>query len=363
MLREGKFGLAEMVVLLAMSNMARIFMTYPRSLVEVAGPAAWLTPLPGLALALLGVYFFWLLLKPHPDKTIVEITESALGPVIGTFINVIYVIFFLAVGITFSRIFSEAMLVSILPRTPISVVNTGFIVTAMLGSYLGVEALARSARLTYPFVLGGIIILLVSLYPFYDMSFLFPILGKGPYQVFVQGGLATGVVSEVLIAAVIVHCFASRDIFPAAVSRAMLMGFTYLFILELAMIMDVNWRASTENTLPFYQLTRDIYLGRFFQRVEAIFVIIWGFIGMLKISITLYAASAGLARTLKLPYYRPLIWPLGLIVFIASLLPPDLPTTAVIDSEYLRVYSWLPTLILPLVVLAVDRFKRRRQAS
>lgn len=361
MLREGKFGLAEAVVLLAMSNMARIFMTFPRGVVELAGPAAWLTSLPGLALALLGVYIFWLLLKPHPGKTIVEITESALGPVLGTVFNVVYVVFFLAVGITFSRIFSEALLVSILPRTPISAVHTGFIITALLGSYLGVEALARSARVTYPFVLGGVIILLVSLYPFYNMSYLFPILGKGPYQVFVQGGISCGVVSEVLIAAVIVHCFASRDLFPAAVSRAMLMGFAYLVILELAIIMDANWRAASENTLPFYQLTRGIYLGRFFQRVEAIFVIIWGFIGMIKISITLYAASVTLARTLKLPYHRPLIWPMGLIIFIAGLLPPDLPTTAEIDSDYLRVYGWLPTFVLPLGVLAVDRLRERRR--
>ncbi|MFZ5645479.1 MAG: GerAB/ArcD/ProY family transporter [Bacillota bacterium] len=363
MQEEGKFGLAEAVVLLTMSNMARIFMTFPRGIIELAGPAAWLTPLPGLMLALLGVYIFWLLLKPHPDKTIVEITESALGPVFGTAINVIYVIFFLFVGMTFSRIFSEALLVSILPRTPISAVNTGFVLTALLGSYLGVEVLARSARVTYPFVLGGIIVLLVSLYPFYRPGFLFPMLGTGPYQVFVQGGFDTGVVSEVLIAAVIVHCLASRDLFTTAVSRAMLMGFAYLIILELAIIMDINWRASSENTLPFYTLTRGIYLGRFFQRIEAIFVIIWGFIGMIKVSITLYAASVTLARALKLPYYRPLIWPLGLIIFIISLLPPDLPTTALIDSEYLRPFGWFPTFLLPLVVLAVDRFRARRRES
>ncbi|MFZ5648873.1 MAG: GerAB/ArcD/ProY family transporter [Bacillota bacterium] len=361
--REGRFGLAEAVVLLTISNMARIFMPFPRSLVELAGPAAWLTPLPGLALALLGTYFFWLLLKPHPDKTIVEITEGALGKVFGTVVNISYVIMFLFVGITFTRIFSEAMVVSALPRTPISVVSIGFLSAAMLGTFLGVEALARSARMTYPFVLGGITILLVSLIPFFHVNNIFPLLGSGPYQVFIRGGLATGMVSEVLIAAMIIHSFSSRDLFPVAVSRAILMGFGYLFILELATILVTHWRTATESTLPFYQLSRNIYLGRFFQRVEVIFIIIWSYIGMFKISITLYAACTALARSLDLPYYRPLIWPLGLLTFMVSLIPPDMPTAVIIDSEYLRTYGWIPTFALPLAVLAVDRLRQTGRVS
>lgn len=356
-----KFGLAEAVVLLTMSNMARIFMTFPRSLVELAGPAAWLTPLPGLLLALLQTFFIWLLLKPHPGKTIVDITGDVLGKVAGTLVNILYIVFFLSIGITFTRIFSEAMIIAALPRTPISVVSIGFMITAMLGAYVGVEALARSARVTYPFVLGGIVLLLASLYPLININNIFPLLGIGPYQVFVQGGLFTGVISEVLIAAVIINSLASEKLYAPAVARAMLMSFTYLLILELAFVLVIHWRAASEYTLPFYKLSGLIYLGRFFQRIEAIFIIIWGYIGMIKISITLYAASVALAGTLKLKNYRPFIWPLGLIVFIASLLPPDMPSAVILDAEYIRTYGWIPTFILPVVVLAVDRLRRGRR--
>ena len=348
-------------MLLALSNMARIFMTFPRSLVELAGPAAWLTPLPGLLLALLQVFFIWLLLKPHPGKTIVEITGDVLGQVAGTLVNIIYIVFFLSVGITFTRIFSEAMIIAALPRTPVSVISIGFIITAMLGAYVGVEALARSARVTYPFVLGGIVLLLTSLYPFFNINNIFPLLGIGPYQVFVQGGLFTGVISEALIAAVIINSFASGKLYAPAVARGVLMGFAYLIILELAFVLVLHWRTASESTLPFYRLSSLIYLGRFFQRIEAIFIIIWGYIVMIKISITLYAASIALAGTLKLSDYRPFIWPLGLIIFIASLLPPDMPSVVILESEYLRTYAWIPTFILPMVVLAVDRLRRRRR--
>ena len=90
-------------------------MTFPRGLIEMAGPAAWLAPLPGLALALLAVYIFWLLLKPHPDKTIVEITEAALDPVMGTIVNVIYVIF--------KQLYHNTKALSIAPMVPLVGVN------------------------------------------------------------------------------------------------------------------------------------------------------------------------------------------------------------------------------------------------
>jgi hypothetical protein len=47
MIKEGKFGLSEAIILLILSNIARIFLPYPRFLAELGGPAAWMTPLAG----------------------------------------------------------------------------------------------------------------------------------------------------------------------------------------------------------------------------------------------------------------------------------------------------------------------------
>ena len=99
---------------------------------------------------------------------------------------------------------------------------------------------------------------------------------------------------------------------------AALIAFTVLSILLAVSVLTMGKEISTETTLPFYRLSRNIYLGRFFQRVEALFIIIWSIVGALKIALTLYGAAVSLARTLKLPDYRPLIWPLGLIIFIFS---------------------------------------------
>ena len=361
---HAKFGVAEAVVLLTMSAMARIFLTFPQYLIETAGPAAWLSSLAGLVFALFQVYLFYLLLKPHPDQSIVEITGEALGRYAGTAVNIIFCLYFVLVAVFFARPFSEAMLISALPGTPISVVNTSFILAGLFGAYLGLEALARAARIAYPFMLGGIVVLLLGLSPQWDISGIYPILGTGPVKVILEAGLNSSLVSEVLIAGVIVQSFHGPGMFGRVVSRAMVMAFLYLAVLEMILVMTVTWNVAVEYTLPFYNISRLIFLSRFFQRIESIFVIIWGFIGMIKVALALYAAAVTLAGALRLPDHRPLLPALAMITFTASLLPPDFPSTLEFDAEIARKYI-VPavTIFLPAVVLAADHLRRRGRGN
>jgi len=356
---KSKFGLAEAVVLLTVSNMARIFISFPRTLVEMSGPAAWISSLTGMGLSILQVYLFYMILKPNPGQNIVDIANKSLGNIAGTIFNTIFAFFFLAVAALFTRTFSEALIISALPATPISFLMSGFIMLAVLGSYIGLEAMARSARLTYPFVLSGIVLLLLGLSPLWDLQQVFPILGNGPVNVFIAGGFISGAVTEILLAAVIVKSFHGPEMFFKITSRAMLMGFFYLTMLLLVMVTTLSWNTGQEDTLPFYTLARLVYLGRFFQRVESIFIIIWGFIGIIKVTLTLYASAITLAGTFRLQDHRPLLWPLALIIFTGSILPHDMPAAVRLEALLIREVTWLPTVAMPVVILLVSRLRKR----
>ncbi|NLJ77533.1 MAG: endospore germination permease [Peptococcaceae bacterium] len=359
MIREGKFGPAEAVILLAASNVARVFLPYPGLLIEMAGPAAWMTPIGGFVLALIGIYVMSLVLKKNPDNTIIETTEDAFGPVLGITFNLITTIFLMSVCFLFIREFSEALIISALPQTPISVIAIGFLAIGLLGAYLGVEAIARSTRLNFIFIFGGILFLLVALVPQFDFDNLFPILGNGLGPVFGHGSISTAAVTETILAAVLIHSIGGADKYMRINFFAALIAFTVLSVLLAVTVMTLGKELASETTLPFYRVSRVIFLGRFFQRIEAIFIIIWSMVGALKIALTLYGASVSLARTLKLPDYRPLIWPLGAIILIFSFLPSDLPSTIRIDNNFLRVFAHLPNFLLPLLLLAAYWLKRR----
>ena len=358
MIREGTFGPAEAVILLAISNIARFFLPYPRNLVEIAGSAAWMTLLGGLVLALAGIYVMSVILNKYPGKTIIEITEEVFGPAVGMLFNLVTVSFFLAVGTLFTREFSEAMIIAALPETPVSVISVAFLAMGLAGAYLGIEILARTSRLSYLYVLGGIVLILLAIIPQCNPDNLFPLFGKGPLPVFGAGSLSAAAITEVILAAVLVQAMGGAKQFRSIGFRAMLIAYGLGAAFLATLTMAINYHSLTEFTLPFYKLSRLIYLGRFFQRVEAVFVIIWSVVGALKIALTLYGAAVSLARLLKLPDYRPLIWPLGLLMFMVSLLPPDLPSMIRIDLDFLRPFALLPNYVLPVLVLIIFQLRR-----
>ncbi|MDR9787120.1 MAG: endospore germination permease [Peptococcaceae bacterium MAG4] len=365
MIREGSFGPAEAVILLAISNIARFFLPYPRSLAEIGGPAAWLTLPGGLLIVLAGVYVMSVILNKYPGKTIIEIIEEVFGPVLGTVFNLVIFAFFLSVGALFTREFAEAMIITALPETPISVITVAFLAMGLAGAYLGIEALARASRLSYLYVLGGIVLLLLAMIPQCNLDNLFPLLGRGPLQVLGNGSLSTAGVTEIILAGVLVQAMGGAGNFLSIGFRAMLLAYGIALALMVTLVMTIHYQSLTEFTLPFYQLAKLIYLGRFFQRVEAVFVIIWSVVGALKIALTLYGATVSLTRLLKLPDYRPLLWPLGLVMFIVSLLPPDMPASVRLDLVFLRPFALVPNYLIPLLVLAVYwlRGRGRRAGS
>lgn len=359
MIKAGSFGPAEAIILLAISNIARVFLPYPRQLVEIGASASWMTPLVGLLAALAGFYVMYLVLRKNPDQTVIEITEQAFGPVVGILLNLVTVVFFIAVGAIFAREFAEALIIAALPRLPISIISLAYLSLGVLGAYLGIEALARTARLSYPYIFGGILLLLLALSPQWNTSNFFPVLGNGPLKVFGLGTFSTAGVTEIIFAAVIIQSMGGIHNFRLVGYRSMLLGFASLIAVLLVINLTFNWNTMAENTLPFYRMARNIYLGRFFQRVESVFVIIWSVVAFIKIAVTLYGAAVALTRTLKLPDYRPLLWPLIVIMFMLSLLPPDLPTAVKLDADWLRSYALIPNYLLPLMILAALCLRRR----
>lgn len=346
--------------MLGTSGLARIFLSFPRSLVELGGPAAWLTPVGGLIVAMIGIYLFSLVLKKRPGKSIIEINEDAFGPFLGTTVNIICVVLVLEVaGAIFIRQFSESMLVTTLPSMPVSFVEIAILAVGLLGAYLGIEALARTARLTYLYVLAGMLFLIFALIPFWDFHNLLPFFGKGPKEVFLMGSLTTAGIAEIILAGVIVQNMGGAKSFVKIGIMFVLLGFGFLILTMLTLALSFDWSVSEEFAFPFSRLSRTVYLGRFFQRMEAIFIFLSGIVAALRVSLLIYGASVALAKSLKLPDYRPLIWPLGLAMFIMSLLPPDMPTTISLDQIYLRSLILIPDYLLPILVLAVFWFKRR----
>lgn len=317
-----KFGYSEALSITIIFMAAKSFLGYPRYIAEAGLTAGWLI----VAISALTALGFWLmisaLLKRFPGKSLIEINFYLLGPFFGLGLNVILLIYIILSNSIILREFSEAVILTALPEAPISSLTVLFVVPILIATYLGIEAITRSSFISLPFIIFGSFSALVLLYPFWDFNQLLPIFGSGLKKILLYGFLASSAFSEVLILAVLVPYFSfdNEALKRLGVVSIGFVAFSFIFI-TVVYLMVIPVPAATESLVPFYQLARTINLGRYFQRVEAVYTIFWTFTALMRMAIGLTVTAVILKDTLNLPYYRPVL-PACTVLFLSLSLSP-----------------------------------------
>lgn len=357
--KSTKMGYSEALAITMIFIGTKAFLGYPRTVIEQGYTAGWLIVLVGGLSSVVLWMVISRLLARFPGKSLMEIIDIVLGPGLGLIVKLVGFIYILLTTSLLLRQFSDAVILTALPHAPISSLAFLFVIPVWIATYLGIEAITRSAFISLPFILFGVLAVLLSIYPYWEYNKLFPVLGAGPGLVLLYGATNVSAFEEVIILAILVPFFSFGSDKLKQVGVISLLFVTFVFVLiTLVFLMVLPYPVATENLAPFYQLSRTIYLGRYYQRVEAAFILFWTFTAFLRLAIGLIACTYVLQETLKLPYYRPLLPALIMLILSLALTPAGLMQT--VELEKIRLtYSGLIAFGIPCAVFAVALLRRK----
>lgn len=147
---------------------------------------AWISFLIGM---LGGLILTWILLelqKNFPEKNLVEIIIALLGKWIGVPLVILYFFYFQMICSFVFREFGEVMIITFLPKTPISVVLTIYMLVVVYIIFLGLEVLGRMSEILLPIVLFFLVLVYMLIYFSGEVHFsdLQPVLGEGLPTIF-----------------------------------------------------------------------------------------------------------------------------------------------------------------------------------
>jgi spore germination protein (amino acid permease) len=358
-----KLGYSEAVAMAMVFIGAKAFLGYPRFLVEMGLNAAWLLILISIIISLL----FWLLiaslLNKFPGKSLMEINQIVLGNFLGLAVNIISLLYIIISTSNLLRIFSGAVIITALPHAPISALAILFVIVMWIAAHLGLEAISRNAYISLPFIIIGITAVLLLLYPYWDVKELFPVLGIGPVRLLFNSFLNISAFGEIILLAYLAPFFSfdGTRLKNIGIFSIATVGFYFLFI-TVTYLMVIPVPSALENLTPFYQLSRSIYLGRYYQRLESVFIFFWIYTAFLRLSIGLILAAIVTRESLKIPYYRPLLPALCVLFFSLALTPAQL-VTAISIEKYRMWFGWIFTFLVPTGVWAVALIRRKDETS
>ncbi|WP_027366156.1 GerAB/ArcD/ProY family transporter [Desulfotruncus alcoholivorax] len=351
-------GASEAITLLFIFISSKVFLTYTVFYYHKGLNASWVIPLittiAGVVVALLLVA----LLNRYPGLDLVEIGEELAGP----YLNLLFAFFYLALLLLGAgmalRGTSEGVVSGFLTDTPISLVIAFFITGTMVVSYLGLEAVARTARFFVSVLVVTALVLVALTIPLWHWDAFFPLLGPGPLKLLLGSLNFTGDFVQIILLGLICHFLPAGRIRAIGVGGTLIAGF-FLFLFTTVPILVYDYPPVTELMLPSFELARIINMGRFGQRMEVLFVPLWVFGNMIFLSISYYAAAVVLTRICKLRDYRPFVLAATVLTAVIAFIPQNVIQAAYWSQLYLGRYSlgMLVAIILLLLLISIFRGK------
>lgn len=361
MMHTGYVGSKEARSFLAIVFSASIALTLPQDLALSAGRAGWLSMGIALLVALLACTLFARIAELAPGNSVITMAGQWWGSAGRWIVGVILWGYFVLITALVTRAFVEAVIGTILPRTPAHVVMFLFMAVTVYIAYYGIETLSRLSQLVAVVLLMGFLLLLVADLGWMDHRYLYPVLGPGLGTVVAAGVAKSSYFSELILLGLMFPSIrVVRDSGRIARGAVWIAG-VLMILIVLGYTLSFPPPSGADNPFPFYQLARLVYLGRFMQRMEAIFDVLWVLSAVIYIAAGLWAATQSLAQAGDLPVYRPLVFATAVLVYGVASLPADYVQTADLTTRYLRTWGWVMLLGLPAVLWVGAVISRRRR--
>jgi len=357
----GRMGLAEATGLTFAVLMPRVFLTTPALGLDNIKSLIWVAPLVDWAAAA-AMFFLLARVTDRIGGDLYAVSERLLGRAGAWAAGLGYAALFFIDAVLLLRQYAENTLLTALPYADFNVIVAWYIFFAAVLLYFGIESIARAAYLLIPFVAGGVITVLLLLSRFYDPYRLLPWAGEGAGATVGTGLALAGFNLGGMLLFVLAPRFQTTGVIRTAIvfgggGSALLRA-----LLIFCFVLAFGVAGGAEKTLPFFEMSRLVYLSRFIQRIESLFIVIWVFSGLLAIAIDLYVALYLLTRVLRLPALRPLAPAAAVIAAGLAAIPPDISAVVELDEKVLTMVFSPAVYGGPAALWAAWRREGRRKA-
>lgn len=331
---------------------------------SVAYEDAWLAMILAILAGLGFNVLFLFLLSKHHYNSIFVIIDEALGKYVGTFINLIIIIFAfhlcsLVIGNT------DDFMIVIKPETSPAFYQICMIAIMVFCSIYGVKNLGKTNEVLSPFLYIIIILSFFLLIPQSTISNFKPFFYRG-LQPILHGAYNTlgFPFFELIMLSAILTFVGNKKKLKKAYLGGVIAGGSVLLLYVVAAIGVEGAFMVQRETYPTYSLMRDIHVTKVFERVEIGVGIIWIFLLFAKITLLFIVMLLGLQHLSRSTSYGRFILPLALSVWVlTNLAHENLIDNSDFTAKNWTLYSFTIYLIVILTMIIGLVRKRGKQSA
>ena len=335
---SSKVNTIEAIMLVFTIIVAHTILSLQRNILALTKSATLLNLVYVSIIALLFTYFIFRLLNKFPGLDIIDISEFLGGKILKNIVGFIFISFFTITSSLLLRSFCESLKIIYYPLTDIKFIILIFIVVLGFSNRLNFTATLKANTLIMPIVFASIVFLLIANVNNFTPERIFPILGDGFSQTFGLGIVNLYSFSGIVYLYFLPPLLKEPKDFKKISLISVIICAVYITLCVAILLFMFSFFIDTNEILPLYNATRYIEFGHFFQRLEAIFLLLWilAFAGYLSIVTKFNTLIFKKLTSIENPEILTDIF--GILTFAISLVPKN---NAIAQTYEKNIYPYL----------------------
>lgn len=350
----------QMAMLMYPTIVATAILSVPSITAGYAKQDLWLSPIIASIMGLITVFIAVKLNRIFPEHTLIEISEQIIGKIPGKILGVLFILFYLQSAGEITRAYAEFIASSFLEQTPIIIIIALMVLLCSIAVYGGLEVLGRITQLLFPLFFFPLLLLIIFLSPELDFSNMLPILENGVIPPILGSIQPSGWFTEFFIMIFLLPFLTDKKNSMKYGLLTVIAVMVTLVIVNLT-VLFVLGSATSDKVYPLMNISRYISLADFFENLEAVTMAIWIVGTFVKISVFFYVVVVCTAKWFNIEEYRPIVWPIGILVIeFSEWAIPNSMTFSLYERTTFPFYAAAVQTIIPLILLCLALLKKRK---
>ncbi|WP_088043244.1 endospore germination permease [Bacillus sp. EAC] len=285
---------------------------------------AWISALIGLFLGCLLFLVYIKLFEIYPAIHFTNYVQQILGKFAGKLVIIAYIIYFIYMAARILREFEQLLVITLFESSSLISLGILMMFLIMYGLFKGFETIARTTEVIFFFII--LIISIIVAFEFiakiHHINNLRPVLENG-WRPVITASIPIGITfpfgEMVTFLMIMPHLNKQQNALKIGIPALVFSGLilTFFTIINIS-ILGISVLERTN--YPLLVGVSYINIANFVQRLDSFIVIFMICGGFIKITIFFYCAVSGTAEIFNIRKTNDLIYPIGVIILICSIL-------------------------------------------
>lgn len=336
-----------------------LILNFSKSIISNTGSASALNILFIGIILLLFVQFLIFLFKHFSGQDILDISEYLGGKALKILTGILFISYYIVFTSILLRSFSENLKIIYLNKLPIIIIVLFFIFSITFANKLGIKTISKVNLLILPVILFCIIFVFIANIKNYDFHGLFPLLGSGVKQTFIIGLSNMFAFSSISILYFLPPMVRDDKSFKKITRISTILSVILFFFGIVCFLSLFPFIRNSKEIMALYLATRYIEFGRFFQRLDAIFLLVWT-VAVISYLCVAVAFSINIFKKISnITDYNGILYCFAGIIYIISLISTDLAQLNYIEINIFKYVVFILLFGYSSLILIFANIKKR----